>query len=63
MKSILSGLILHQYLSMRCLIAKTIGTVCSYAGGLAVGMSQVEWSEEEEEKEEETPEVSASPIR
>lgn len=37
MKSILSGLILHHYLSFHCLMAKMIGIVCAHAGGLSVG--------------------------
>eukprot|EP01125_Pyxidicula_operculata_P000805 TRINITY_DN1070_c1_g1_i1.p1 TRINITY_DN1070_c1_g1~~TRINITY_DN1070_c1_g1_i1.p1 ORF type:complete len:797 (-),score=163.26 TRINITY_DN1070_c1_g1_i1:763-3153(-) len=37
MKSILSGIILHQHLSFRCLLSKIIGIVCCYGGGLAVG--------------------------
>uniref|UniRef100_A0A6B2KYD2 Chloride channel protein n=1 Tax=Arcella intermedia TaxID=1963864 RepID=A0A6B2KYD2_9EUKA len=36
-KSILSGLILPQYLSIRCLVAKTIGVIGTIAAGLACG--------------------------
>jgi H+/Cl- antiporter ClcA len=38
MKSILSGLLLHHYLSFRCLISKIIGIVTAQAAGLSVGI-------------------------
>ena len=43
MKSILSGLILHQYLSIPCLFSKMIGIVCVQAGSLSVGMLFLFW--------------------
>ncbi len=39
MKSILSGLLLHQYLSLKCLLSKILSITFAYAAGLPVGMS------------------------
>lgn len=37
MKSILSGLLLHQYLTLKCLLAKVISIIFAFAAGLTVG--------------------------
>lgn len=40
MKSILSGLLLHQYLSLKCLLSKILSITFAYAAGLPVGINR-----------------------
>jgi chloride channel 2 len=53
MKSILSGIVSDQYLSFRTLVAKVVGLIAGFAGGLSIGKGMFAKVERAREREEE----------